>query len=394
MGVAHGAVAVPGDSMSPRSFWSTRAARFGLPLVLAASLATLPGAFDLTRADQHVPTGRLPPRLDDADFWALAADLSEPGGYFRITDNFTSNELEVGRLVTMLREEGVSGGVYLGVGPEQNFSYIAAVRPAMAFIVDIRRQAAMQHLMFKAIFELTDDRAGFLSLLFSKPRPSGIDRDSSIQEIWQAYWLVATDSDAWPRNRARILRHITRVRGFSLSEQEAAQLGAVYDAFYWYGPSISTRGSRSGGRGSRATFADLTGYSYDVAGRPQSFLSSAENFEFVKMLHERNLIVPVSGDFGGPKALRAIGEYLRERGAVVSAFYVSNVEQYLFQDGKSAAFYDNVATLPLDDRSVFIRPYSLRRGSRAQPLCPIGAFLDAVGAGRVYSNNDALVCRL
>jgi len=94
----------------------------------------------------------LPDRLSDDEFWKTISDISEPGGYFRITDNFTSNEREVGQLSTMLREAGIKGGVYIGVGPEQNFSYIAAIRPAMAFVIDIRRQAVMQHLMFKAIF--------------------------------------------------------------------------------------------------------------------------------------------------------------------------------------------------------------------------------------------------
>ncbi len=126
-------------------------------------------------------------------------------------------------------------------------------------------------------------------------------------------------------------------------------------------------------------------------GEPRSFLSSEENFQTVKTLHDKNLIVPVSGDFGGPKALRAIGSYLKERGGSVTAFYVSNVEQYLFQDGKQTAFYENVATLPLTDASVFIRPYSMRRyGGNA--LCGITAFLKSAQAGRVPTYNDSMAC--
>src|SRR5206468_12610147 len=124
---------------------------------------------------------------------------------------------------------------------------------------------------------------------------------------------------------------------------------------------------------------DLTGWAYDDAGEPQSFLSTEENFQFVKALEEKNLLVPVSGDFGGPKTIRAIGTYVQQHGAHVSAFYVSNVEQYLFQDGKASAFYDNVATLPLSDSSVFIRPYSLRFERWAgEPLCPIAGFIREV----------------
>jgi len=337
----------------------------------------------------------LPARLSDADFWKLTSDISEPGGYFRITDNYTSNEREIGQLMTMLREGGIGGGVYLGVGPEQNFSYIAAIRPAMAFIVDIRRQAAIQHLMFKAIFELSKDRADFISLLFSKPRPAGVDGSMSIQLMWDAFSRVDTDVAASLRTYERLRKHLVDTHKFGLNAEEILLLESVYEAFVGFGPAISTRGGAMGGRGggSGSTFADLTGWSYDASGTPQSFMSTEDNFRYVKSLHEKNLIVPVTGDFGGPKALRAIGEYLKKQGGVVRAYYVSNVEQYLFQDGKARAFYDNVATLPLDDKSVFIRPYSFRRGGGTiQSLCGIRGFLAAVAADRVYTNNDALAC--
>lgn len=368
----------------------------GLVLVLGlgAPLAAQPPAASATDV-APVVAAALPARLSDADFWKLTTDISEPGGYFRITDNYTSNEREVGQLMTMLREGGIGGGVYVGVGPEQNFSYIAAVRPAMAFIIDIRRQAAIQHLMFKAIFELSKDRADFISLLFSKPRPADLDESTPIQRIWDAYSRVDTDVAASVKTYERLRKHLVDTHKFGLNAEEILLLDSVYQAFIGFGPAISTRGSSMGGRGggSGSTFADLTGWSYDATGTPQSFLSTEDNFRYVKGLHEKNLIVPVTGDFGGPKALRGIGEYLKKQGGVVRAYYVSNVEQYLFQDGKARAFYDNVATLPLDDKSVFIRPYSFRRGGGPmQSLCGIRGFLAAVAADRVYTNNDALAC--
>ena len=368
--------------------WLTIGVRLlALTLVPAAYAPRLAVAQDTGRT-----ASRMPERLSDADFWALVDSISEPGGYFRIQDNFTSNEREIGQLYSMLRENGTRGGVYLGVGPEQNLTYIAAIRPQMAFIVDIRRQAVMQHLMFKAIFEMAADRADFISLLFSKPRPNGLDASTPIQGIWEAYWNVRSDSAMWRTTYARMTDLLTRTHGFRLTDDESGQLKWVFDHFFAYGPVITTRAG-SGGGGNQSTFADLTGYSNDASGVPRSFLSSEENFAFVKDLHARNLIVPVSGDFGGPKAIRAIGDWLRERGAIVSAFYVSNVEQYLFQDGKSQFFYDNVAALPVNEASVFIRPYSLRRyGFSMQSLCPIAAFLEAAQGGRVTSNNAAMAC--
>jgi hypothetical protein len=80
----------------------------------------------------------------------------------------------------------------------------------------------------------------------------------------------------------------------------------------------------------------------------------------MKDLEARNMLVPVIGNFGGPKAIRAVGKYLKDKNATVSAFYLSNVEQYLRQDLIWDNFCANVATLPVDETSTFIR--SVRRG--------------------------------
>jgi hypothetical protein len=367
-------------------------------LAAGASLVTLPSgrlAGQATRT-ATAQAGTLPQRLSDADYWKLVSDISEPGGYFRLEDNFTSNEGEVGELGGLLQSNHITGGVYMGVGPEQNYSYIAAIRPVMAFIVDIRRQAVMQHLLFKAVFEMAKDRADFISLLFSKPRPAGLDSTTSIQDMWNAFWFVPTDTSLGPKNYARVLDRLTKVHGFTLTAEEIGQLKWVFDAFYNDGPIITTSGlPGQGGRGGGSSawdFATLTGWSPDP--QPRSFLSSEDNYRFVKSLHERNLVVPVSGDFGGPKAIRKVAEYLVAHDATVTAFYVSNVESYLFGDGKQFQFYANVATLPVTETSVFIRPYSMRRGGGGptSSLCPIASFIRAVNAGRVYSNNDALAC--
>src|SRR5690349_21564383 len=58
----------------------------------------------------------------------LVARLSEPGGDFN-SDNLISNESSYLHVLGALRALGVRGGAYVGVGPDQNFSYIAAIRP-------------------------------------------------------------------------------------------------------------------------------------------------------------------------------------------------------------------------------------------------------------------------
>src|SRR4030095_16424737 len=128
----------------------------------------------------------LPERLKDADFWKLSSSLSEPDGYFH-SDNFVSNERSFQQVLGELAQHRGPGSAYIGVGPEQNFTYLLAVKPRIAFIVDIRRQNLIEHLMYKALFELSADRAEFLSRLLSRSRPSGLNSKSTVEDLFSAY---------------------------------------------------------------------------------------------------------------------------------------------------------------------------------------------------------------
>src|SRR5262249_51445710 len=121
------------------------------------------------------------------------------------------------------------------------------------------------------------------------------------------------------------------------------------------GPKIQYSSSRNDGhRESEPTYADLM-VATDESGAMRAYLASDESFKFMKKLETDNMVVPLVGNFSGPKAIRAVGEYLKENGAVVSVFYLSNVEEYLRQDGVWNAFCENVASLPVDETSTFIR---------------------------------------
>src|SRR5207248_2110567 len=93
----------------------------------------------------------LPAGLSDAAFWRLIEDLSESGVASRGVqgvpyENLVSNEIAFQQVIPALTRAIKPGGVYLGVGPEQNFTYIAAIRPKMAFVIDIRRQNLLELL--------------------------------------------------------------------------------------------------------------------------------------------------------------------------------------------------------------------------------------------------------
>ena len=371
-------------------------------LKLLAVVLVLTGFTGLGAADRQAigPGPSLPARLTDQQFWRLSAELSEPAGFFR-SENLVSNEHTFQYVIPALRRQVKRGGVYLGVAPDQNFTYIVATEPRIAFIVDIRRGNLLQHLMYKALIELSVDRADFVSRLFSKARPPGVGAASSVGELFAAYTEVATSEDLYRQNVRAIREQLLKRHGFPLTADDVASLESIYFAFFWEGPGLRyTAGFGSGGaRGVPSrfpTYEELM-LQTDLEGVPHGYLATEAHFRAIKQLQERNLIVPVVGNFAGPKALRAVGRYAREHRATVQTFYVSNVEQYLVQDGLFEAFARNVATLPVDASSTFVRSVATRLGyrglalgpdKRASALDPIAPFVRDFKGGRIQMYHD------
>jgi len=365
-------------------------------LVRVVLATTVVGALAVPASCARVTT--IPERLDDSTFWTLVNNLSEPDGYFH-SDNFVSNELGFQYVIPEMLAAVGTGGVYVGVGPDQNFTYVSALRPRIAFIVDIRRQNMLQHLMYKALIEMSSDRADFLARLFSRnwtARPSqGLAADS----LFTVLGALPRDSSLFNENLAAILDRLTRHHRFILDPMDSASLQYVYKAFFDAGTALtySSNLARGFGRGMPSYRNLLTATDQDGVNR--SYLGSDETFAILKDLQERNLIVPVVGDFAGPTALRAVGEWLRRQNASIDVFYVSNVEQYLFQQGDSwQQFYGNVSSMPRDRRGLFIRSVSGRSGrSRQHPYArsasvtsPIDDVLSMFRMGRLQSYADII----
>lgn len=285
-------------------------------------------------------------------FAALVEQLSEPGGEFD-TDNLISNERSYLHVVPALEQGGVTGNVYIGVGPDQNFSYIARIRPTQAFIVDIRRDNLLLHLLLKAIFAVSRNRMEFLSVLTGRPAPDRLDswREASIDAI--VGYLDKTKPAATAALDER-LRDTMKTFGVPVSAKELATIDGFHASFVEAGLSLKFRSTGRPTREYYPTFRDLL-LETDRKGRKLCYLASEDDFQFVRALEARDGIVPVVGDVSGPHALVAIGQLLAHRGERVSAFYVSNIENYLFRSGGFTRYLDNVTRLPRSDKSVIIR---------------------------------------
>ncbi len=341
-------------------------------------------------------------RTVDSSFAGVIARLSESGGYFD-SDNIISNEASYLQIASQLTKVGVRGGVYIGVGPDQNFSYIALIRPRVAFMLDVRRDNMMEHLLFKSLFVSSHNRLEYLLRLFGKAVPSDIESwtGRSTSEILAAFADARLDSQTVAAARRLSNDRIARF-GVPLTPHDREMIDRYRSAFVSEG--LDTRYSSIGrnNRGDYPSFGRLM-METDRAGRQISYLADENAFQFVRTMQLNDRIIPVVGNVAGDKALKAIGQYATERGLNVSAFYLSNVEQYLMgRDGGFDEYARNVKTLPHDSTSVIIRSFFGRfgathplyvagRGSVSTSMIePMNSFLRAFAAGEL-TNYSALV---
>jgi hypothetical protein len=343
------------------------------------------------------PAAPAPSSLEPAEFGALVTRLSEPGGFFP-SDNFVSNELSYLHVLGGVRRLDVSGGAYVGVGPDQSFSYITAVRPEIAFIIDIRRDNLLQHLLYKAAFRNARNRLEYLTFLLGKPVPehSAAWDTASIEDIVRKIDTIPSDAETFAKN-GRITLEAAAASGIPLDVQDTANLARIHRAFYQMGLEIRYSNRGRFGFGGYPTWRQLI-FETDLDGNRLSYLASEEGFRFVQDLERRNLVIPVVGDLSGTHALRAIGDELRRRGLTVSALYTSNVEQYLFQQGGFPRFAENVASLPLVPNSVVIRSYFRGRHpmnvpgySSTQLLGMLDEFISEAPTGGYRSYTDLVL---
>lgn len=327
----------------------------------AAAVVTLlqPGAIASDRVSLRAPEAAPQAQASSAatatTFASTIADLSEPGGYFD-TDNLISNERSYLHVVPGLAATGLRGGAYLGVGPDQNFSYIGHLRPDVAFLIDIRRDNLLLHLLFKAIFEDARTRVDYLTRLFGRAPPAPLAG-------WETRTVEAISrylDEALPLDAAGVtaLRRTTDARiaayGVPLSVTDRQTIDRFHRQFIRDGLSLQFNSTGRAPQFGYPTYRDLM-LERDIDGQARGFLASEADFQFIKNLHSRHKIIPVVGDLAGPTAVAALGTWLATNGLRVSAFYTSNVEFYLFRQGTFGRFVENLRRLPVHERGVVVR---------------------------------------
>jgi len=377
--------------MSSRTSKLLRTSGFSLGFIFILALVTtsIPWTREQPRAATDI-------QVSVEDFGRYIEQWSEPEGYFD-SDNFISNETSYLHVIGELNKRVQPGGIYLGVGPDQNLSYIAHTRPMLAIITDIRRQNMLEHLWFKALFEMAANRVEYLSLLISR-EPPRLKPNASFEETLIAIRGASTSERLFQKNLAAIKSILDKYK-LRLSSEDLSKIEYVYRTFWMEG--LDLRFS-SIGRGNAMMYPSLEEMllETDREGRFQNYLSSEELFQRLKKLEVENRLIPIVGDFAGSHAFKAVGAFLKANGLQLSTFYTSNVEFYLFDRPGWPRYISNLRALPLADNAIFIRSYfptygrphpQNMRGHRSTSLVsPIAPFLANYDARRIVDYWDVV----
>jgi hypothetical protein len=278
--------------------------------------------------------------------------------------------------------------VYLGVGPDQNLTYIAHARPDLAFILDHRRKNLLLHLLHKALLSLAADRATYLSKLTARAPAFPVPSDASADDLIAAF-------ERSPFDRARL--------DAATADVAAAlkPLGVLADDEW---PALATIQARLAGPGLDARFLALRMYptlarlirTTSRDGRPAHFLAEETLYRSIRESERGDRVIPIVGDFAGPTALPRLAEWLRRRGKALGVLYVSDVEFFLLRSGRFAAYLDGLGRLPRADGAVVVRtstrpiesPERVAGDSSTTILRSLDLFLADARAGRIRTPDD------
>jgi hypothetical protein len=280
--------------------------------------------------------------------------------------------------------------VYLGVGPDQNFSYIAHLRPSLAIVIDIRRENLLLHLLFKAIFAEAGTRAEYLALLTGRaaPVPRADWRLRSIDDIVAHIDRAPALHEPELRTMRDRLTRVVDSFGVPLSTSDRVTIDRFHRRFIAAGLALKFNSHGRPPQFDYPTLRELL-LETDREGTRRSYLASDGDFQFVKRLQAEDRIVPIVGDLSGGRALVAVADFLRRADLQVAAFYTSNVEFYLFGDGRFGPFVEHLSRLPRQPRSVIVRSVFRFGGAARVPgynsaslTQPISALVEGYAQGR------------
>lgn len=204
--------------------------------------------------------------------------------------------------------------------------------------------------MYKALFEMSVDRVEFACRLFSR-RPQ-VGRTATVEALFRGLESVRGSTPLFREALQAIYDRLEKQRGFRLTAVDKQGIEKVFNVFYLGGPQMDYGFQSPTPNRAVPNYSRLMSIT-DPRGKQWSYLANDESFARIRQMQQKNLIVPLVGDFTGPRTLKAVGQYVSQHGSTIAAFYISNVEDYIRHSWSQ--YVSNLRSLPVDDSSVFIR---------------------------------------
>jgi hypothetical protein len=318
---------------------------------IAPSPPALAPSAPLSSAEPVLP-GK-PPSRSPAELFEKLGEAEQKA----LPNAYVSAEPSMLQVAPLLVERHAPGGAYIGVGAEQNFTYIALVEPEVAFIVDPRRSNALLHLLYKAMFDEARTRSEFLSFLIGRPYDARDEPppDATARDVIAHVEVLGTFAELRRATSERLIERIATKYGFRLTAADRAVLDGISRAFYERQLDIhlEAKGTATPGPKLREQLMSRA-----PNGPELGFLAQERAFRYVQRMHRENRIIPLVGDLAGARALPGIGAYLAAEQIRLGTFYVSDAEERLFQQKLWPKWVTNVGTLPADEQSVFVRTWN------------------------------------
>ncbi|AGA29969.1 LIC_10091 family protein [Singulisphaera acidiphila] len=322
----------------------------------------------------------------DATFASIIRELSEretgPAA-----DNLVSNEDSYPRVAAEVARLCPPGQVYLGVGPDQNFTILAHTKPRLAFVMDYRRRNLLLHLVHKALFTLSTNRVAYLTRLTAR-RPGRLASDPSADDLVTAFSEAKFDRRLLETTQAEMAA-ILQPLGV-LTEPEWKPLATIQ--------------AKLAGPGMNARFLALPMYptlgklvrTRDRQGAPAHLLASEDRYQFVRELQQGDRLIPLVGDFSRPPSLSKVGDWLRAHSLRLALLYVSDVEFFLIRAGRFASYVESLAGLPWAEGAQVVRtstreiahPDRTPGDSSTTVLQSIAMFLKLARSGAIKTVED------
>ncbi len=195
------------------------------------------------------------------------------------------------------------GGSYLGVGSDQNYSYIAHARSQFAWVMDYDPRVVRQHLLLRALILHSETPDEFVA----KFAPENVRSSSQLlRKIFKDHPQKTLIVNGFTRNSTKLHSYFQTQR---FPFRKAPEFG---------------------------------------------WLRNARNFSYIKKMYEQGRLNVLAGDLLGTKAIATVSAATEALGHPLRIYYSSNAPS-AWGGEMTAAYRKNVLGMPFDARSLVLQ---------------------------------------